>query len=174
MYVTGFSQDQARSIRKSPDGYTVLGPWMVTADEMGDPAALDFGLSVNGHVRQRSNTAEMTVGLKRLIAIASSWYTLHPGDVIPTGTPECVGPVAPDDVMEACIDGSGRMRVAVRQASPVLPRDPPFHRAHQDVDQRNAFIDVMAGIPVIGVFLHPAKFVVDQLGDAVDDPGMAP
>ena len=105
---------EERSIRKSPDSYTILGPWMVTADELGDPAALDFGLSVNGQVRQRSNTAEMTVGLKRLIAIASSWYTLHPGDVILTGTPEGVGPVAPGDVMEAWIDGIGRMRVAVR------------------------------------------------------------
>ena len=105
-----------RSFRKSIDSYAVLGPWMVTADELGDPAALDLHLSVNGETRQHANTRDLVVDIPNLIAWASSFYTLHPGDVLFTGTPAGVGPVFPGDIIDARIDGVGAMTVAVRSA----------------------------------------------------------
>jgi len=103
-----------RSFRKSVDSYAVLGPWLVTADEIPDPDRLDFTLRVNGEVRQRANTSDLIRDVRFLIAWASRWYTLYPGDVIYTGTPAGVGPVAPGDVMEAEFAGIGSMRVLVR------------------------------------------------------------
>ena len=88
-----------RSFRKSCDTYAVLGPWLVTADEVPDPGDLPFSLTVNGEPRQSSTTARLIRGIPHLIAWASSFYTLHPGDVIMTGTPEGVGPVAPRDTI---------------------------------------------------------------------------
>jgi 2-keto-4-pentenoate hydratase/2-oxohepta-3-ene-1,7-dioic acid hydratase in catechol pathway len=102
------------SFRKSVDSYAVLGPWLVTQDEIADPDALDFALWVNGAPRQKSNTRYLVYGVARLIAYASSFYTLHPGDVIYTGTPAGVGPVQPGDVMRIAMQGIGAMEVAVR------------------------------------------------------------
>jgi 2-keto-4-pentenoate hydratase/2-oxohepta-3-ene-1,7-dioic acid hydratase in catechol pathway len=102
-----------RSFRKSPDSYTVLGPWLVTADEIPDPGALDVSISVNGTERQKANTRELILGVPELIAWASSFYTLYPGDVLLTGTPQGVGPVRPGDVMVASISRIGEMRVTV-------------------------------------------------------------
>lgn len=102
-----------RSFRKSIDTYSVLGPWLVTKDEMPDASTLDMKLTVNGQVRQQANTRDLVVGIPELIEWASSFYTLHPGDVIFTGTPEGVGPVNPGDVMDASIHGIGSMTVRV-------------------------------------------------------------
>ncbi len=102
-----------RSFRKSLDSYAVLGPWLVTADEIADPQALDIHLSVNGETRQRSNTAHMIMDIARQIAWASSFYTLWPGDIIMTGTCEGVGPVVGGDTMQCEIAGVGAMDVAV-------------------------------------------------------------
>ncbi|HEY1978862.1 MAG TPA: fumarylacetoacetate hydrolase family protein [Xanthobacteraceae bacterium] len=88
-----------RSFRKSPDGYAVAGPWMVTADEIPDPDALPLTLEVNGEVRQQSNTSMLIYNCRRLIEFASSFYTLYPGDLIYTGTPEGVGPIKPGDTI---------------------------------------------------------------------------
>jgi 2-keto-4-pentenoate hydratase/2-oxohepta-3-ene-1,7-dioic acid hydratase in catechol pathway len=88
-----------RSFRKSVDGYAVAGPWMVTADEIPDPDALPLTLTVNGEVRQNSNTSDLIYNCRRLIEFASSFYTLYPGDLLYTGTPEGVGPVKPGDVI---------------------------------------------------------------------------
>jgi len=107
---------EERSLRKSVDTYTVLGPWLVTADEIPDPGALELRLSVNGDVRQHSSTADLILGVAELIEYASSFYTLFPGDVILTGTPEGVGPIHPGDTITACIDTIGTMHVAVRAA----------------------------------------------------------
>jgi len=98
-----------RSFRKSADSYTVLGPWFVTADEISDPHKLTMSLWVNGERRQHSSTGAMTVDIPDLIAIASSMYTLYPGDVILTGTPEGVGPVVPGDRVRVACDGLGEM-----------------------------------------------------------------
>ncbi len=99
--------------RKSADTYAVLGPWIVTADEIGDPGALDLSLSVNGEVRQSANTAQLIYDIPALIEYASSFYTLHPGDLIYSGTPEGVSQVQPGDVMDCEIQGVGSMRVRV-------------------------------------------------------------
>jgi 2-keto-4-pentenoate hydratase/2-oxohepta-3-ene-1,7-dioic acid hydratase in catechol pathway len=106
------------SWRKSADTYAVLGPWLVTADEVPDPHALDLVLKVNGEIRQQANTRELVYNVDKLIAWASEKYTLHPGDVILTGTPEGVGPVVPGDVMHCYIQnvGEGEMRVAPQYA----------------------------------------------------------
>ena len=104
---------EERSMRKSPDGYTVLGPWMVTADEIPDPAALDLSLDVNGEPRQRANTRDLLLDIPELIVFASRFYTLEPGDIILTGTPDGVGPIHPGDEMRASIAGIGGMTVRV-------------------------------------------------------------
>jgi 2-keto-4-pentenoate hydratase/2-oxohepta-3-ene-1,7-dioic acid hydratase in catechol pathway len=102
-----------RSFRKSLDTFTVLGPWLVTADELGDPSQLDLEITVNGEPRQKSNTALLIWNVQKLIAYASQAYTLYPGDVIMTGTPEGVAPVVPGDTMHARIERIGQMKVKV-------------------------------------------------------------
>ena len=103
-----------RSFRKSPDSYTVVGPWLVTADEIANPDTLDLQISINGEVRQQSNTRHFILGVAQLIEMASSMYTLHPGDLIFTGTPEGVSPIYPGDSIVATIAHIGTMAVAVR------------------------------------------------------------
>lgn len=104
---------EERSLRKSLDTYSVLGPWLVTADEFGDPSGKELLLSVGGEVRQHANTAKLIMNVAELIAFASSYYTLHPGDLLFTGTPEGVGPIAPGDKITASISGIGEMQIAV-------------------------------------------------------------
>ncbi len=106
-----------RSFRKSPDTYTVLGPCFVTADEIADPHALTMSLWVNGDRRQHSSTSAMTIDIPDLIALASRLYTLHPGDVILTGTPEGVGPVVAGDEIRAACEGIGEMTLQVSSHS---------------------------------------------------------
>ena len=107
---------EERSFRKSIDTYTVLGPWLVTADELPDPSALGLSITVNGEPRQKANTRDLILGVPELIEFASSFYTLLPGDVLMTGTPEGVGPIVPGDVMHARVEGIGEMVVQVRGA----------------------------------------------------------
>ena len=106
---------EERSLRKSPDSYTVLGPWLVSADEVPDPGNLALRITVNGATRQDAHTSDLILGVAQLIEWASSFYTLHPGDVILTGTPQGVGPVRPGDAMVATIERIGTMRIDVRQ-----------------------------------------------------------
>ncbi|MCK9917452.1 fumarylacetoacetate hydrolase family protein [Microbacteriaceae bacterium K1510] len=107
---------EERSLRKSIDTYSVLGPILITSDELGDPSALDMELTVNGEIRQKANTRDLVLSLPELIEYASRFYTLHPGDVIFTGTPEGVAPVKPGDTICAKIAGIGEMTVNVRSA----------------------------------------------------------
>jgi 2-keto-4-pentenoate hydratase/2-oxohepta-3-ene-1,7-dioic acid hydratase in catechol pathway len=107
---------QFPGFRKSIDTYAVLGPWLVTADEFGSPAAVDVRLSVNEEERQSSNTRYLIYDIPKLIEFASSFYTINPGDLIYTGTPGGVGPVKPGDRIVAEIQGIGRMVVPVRDA----------------------------------------------------------
>jgi 2-keto-4-pentenoate hydratase/2-oxohepta-3-ene-1,7-dioic acid hydratase in catechol pathway len=107
---------EERSLRKSVDTYTVLGPHLATSDEVGSPDDLDLRLSVNGEERQASNTRFLIKKVAELIEFASSFYTLHPGDVLMTGTPEGVAPIYPGDTIEATISRIGTMRVGVRAA----------------------------------------------------------
>ena len=103
-----------RSFRKSIDTYAVLGPWVVTADEIDDPDNLDFALTVSGEPRQKSNTSLMIMNIARQISWGSTFYTLLPGDIIMTGTCEGVGRVGPGDVIEMEMQDIGRMEVPVR------------------------------------------------------------
>lgn len=105
------------SYRKSPDGYCVIGPWLVTPDEIGNPDDLALSLSVNGEVRQDARTSQLILGVGRLIEYASALYTLYPGDIIMTGTPAGVGPVAPGDVIDAAVENVGKLRIVVAGAS---------------------------------------------------------
>jgi 2-keto-4-pentenoate hydratase/2-oxohepta-3-ene-1,7-dioic acid hydratase in catechol pathway len=104
---------EERSFRKSPDSYCVLGPWLVTPDEVGDPGNLEVSITVNGEPRQKANTNDLILGVGELIAWGSSFYSLHPGDVILTGTPQGVGPVKAGDTMAATIERIGSMQVKV-------------------------------------------------------------
>ena len=104
---------EERSFRKSPDSYCVLGPWLVTPDEVGDPGALQLSITVNGQPRQDANTNDLILSVSELIAWGSSFYTLHPGDVLLTGTPQGVGPVKAGDTMRAKIERIGSMEIRV-------------------------------------------------------------
>jgi 2,4-didehydro-3-deoxy-L-rhamnonate hydrolase len=104
---------EERSLRKSLDTFTVVGPWLVTSDEVGDPAALSLELTVNGELRQKANTGDLIMALPDLIAFASSFYTLMPGDLLFTGTPAGVGPVVPGDLIRASIERIGTMLVRI-------------------------------------------------------------
>jgi 2-keto-4-pentenoate hydratase/2-oxohepta-3-ene-1,7-dioic acid hydratase in catechol pathway len=108
---------EERSFRKSPDTYTVLGPWLVTADELEDPSNLELSISVGGATRQRSSTADLILDVPALIEFASKFYTLNPGDLLFTGTPEGVSPIVSGDVMTASIERIGTMQVAVAGAA---------------------------------------------------------
>ena len=91
----------------------MIGPWLVTADEIADSAALNFEISVNGERRQHSNTRKLIFSIPKLIAYASTAYRLYPGDIIMTGTPEGVGPVTSGDRLTCRVDGIGTMNVRV-------------------------------------------------------------
>lgn len=101
------------SFRKSIDTYSVLGPWLVTRDEVPDPGELELWLTVNGAQRQRSSTSRMVYDVPRLIEYATSFYTLYPGDLIFSGTPEGVGPVKPGDEIRAGIERVGELAIRV-------------------------------------------------------------
>ena len=106
-----------RSLRKTIDTYSVLGPWLVTANEIENPDNLDISLSVNGNEKQNANTALMIYSTRKLIAYASTFYTLHPGDVIMSGTPAGVGPVKVGDKLECTIEKIGTMIVSILRAT---------------------------------------------------------
>jgi len=101
------------SFRKSIDTYSVLAPWLVTRDEVPDPGKLELWLTVNGEQRQRSSTSRMVYDVPRLIEYATSFYTLYPGDLIFSGTPEGVGPVKPGDEIRAGIERVGEFAIRV-------------------------------------------------------------
>ena len=102
---------------KSCDTFAPLGPFLATPDEIRDPHKLAIGLSVNGVVRQNSNTSDMIFKFPKLISYLSEFMTLLPGDVISTGTPEGVALgmkppqyLKPGDVVELFIDGLGKAK----------------------------------------------------------------
>ncbi len=106
-----------RSFRKSIDTYSVVGPWLTTMDEVGAPNSLNFSLRLNDEMRQTANMCDMVYGVERLVEFASAFYTLNPGDIIFTGTPEGVGPIHVGDVIDAAADDLGTMKVLVRAAA---------------------------------------------------------
>ena len=111
---------QTMTMGKSFDTHGPIGPWIVTADEIADPHALELKCFVNGEQRQASNTRHMIANLWQQIAYLSSAFTLEPGDLIATGTPEGVGigmqpPVflQPGDVVRCEIEGIGAIENTV-------------------------------------------------------------
>lgn len=106
--------EEDRSFRKSFDSFTPIGPWIVTADEISDPGALDMELRVNGEPRQRASTRDLIYGVPRLIELYSAAMTLRAGDLIATGTPSGVGPLIPGDQVSLKITGVGHLIMRVR------------------------------------------------------------
>lgn len=107
---------------KSCDSFGPVGPWLVTPDEVGDIGALDLALDLNGEVAQRGSTASMIFGVAEIVSYLSQMMTLHPGDIIATGTPPGVGmAMTPPrflrggDVMTLAITGLGTQRQEVQQ-----------------------------------------------------------
>lgn len=102
---------------KGQDSYGPFGPCIVTADEIPDPQNLDLWLTVNGEMKQKSNTRHMLFKVSELVSDISAGITLEPGDIIATGTPEGVGAgrnpqewLQPGDVVVACVEGIGQIR----------------------------------------------------------------
>ncbi len=94
---------------KSRDGGTVIGPWMVDADDIAAPPQLDLRTIVNGKVVQQGNTRDLVFDIPYLIEYLSAFMTLQPGDVILTGTPEGVVDVGIGDEVVCEIEGIGRL-----------------------------------------------------------------
>jgi 2-keto-4-pentenoate hydratase/2-oxohepta-3-ene-1,7-dioic acid hydratase in catechol pathway len=113
---------------KGCDTFGPIGPWLVTADEVPDPQNLDMWLEVNGRRFQAGNTSTMVFGVAHLVSYISRFMTLHPGDIISTGTPPGVGlgqrpdPVylKPGDTMRLGIAGLGEQRQTVHAWSAAL------------------------------------------------------
>ena len=102
---------------KSCDNFGQLGPWLVTRDEVADPQALKMWLTVNGQTMQNGSTRTMVYGVAHIVSYLSQFMTLHPGDVISTGTPPGVGMgmkpqrfLRAGDVVELGIEGLGQQR----------------------------------------------------------------
>lgn len=106
---------------KWPDGFAPTGPWLVTADEIPDPQALQMTLKVNGTEHQNASTGDMIFTVAELIAFSSRFMTLEPGDTYATGTPSGVGDATgtylhDGDVMEAWVEGIGTLVTPVGAA----------------------------------------------------------
>jgi 2-keto-4-pentenoate hydratase/2-oxohepta-3-ene-1,7-dioic acid hydratase in catechol pathway len=102
---------------KSSDNFGPIGPWLVTRDEVPDPGNLHMWLDVNGKRMQDGSTATMVYKVPFLVSYLSQFFTLHPGDVVSTGTPPGVGLgmkppqyLKPGDVVELGIEGLGQQR----------------------------------------------------------------
>ena len=102
---------------KSCDNFGQIGPWLVTRDEVANPQALKMWLKVNGKTMQDGSTRTMVYGVKYLVSYLSQFMTLHPGDVISTGTPPGVGLgmkppryLKAGEVVELGIEGLGSQR----------------------------------------------------------------
>ncbi|WP_425258538.1 fumarylacetoacetate hydrolase family protein [Rubrivivax sp. RP6-9] len=113
---------------KGCDTFGPVGPWLVTADEVGDPQNLSMWLEVNGHRYQNGSTKTMIFGVAQLVSYVSRFMTLHPGDLITTGTPPGVGMgVKPNpvylksgDVMKLSIEKLGVQQQSVHAWNPEL------------------------------------------------------
>ena len=108
---------------KSCDTFGPIGPWLVTADEIANPQKLDMWLDLNGKRAQTGNTGKMIFGVATLISYLSKLMTLHPGDVISTGTPPGVGMGMkpqrfrkPGDVMTLGVAGLGQQKQTLVKA----------------------------------------------------------
>jgi len=102
-----------RSLRKSFDTAAGLGPWLTTPDDIVDPSDIAFQLTVNGEIRQSSTTKMLIRSVPQLLEMVSAFYTLLPGDIIMTGTPEGVSPVNAGDLVTVSSPDLGEMSVRI-------------------------------------------------------------
>lgn len=114
---------------KSADTFGPVGPWLVTAEELADPQALELWTTVNGERRQHGSTSKMIFTVAALVAYVSQFMSLRAGDVISTGTPAGVGHgfkppryLQPGDVVELGITGLGTQRHQIVAAKPTARR----------------------------------------------------
>lgn len=118
-----------RSTRKSYDTFTPIGPFIVTSDEIDDPDNLRLRCWVGEELRQDASTSAMIFGVRELIAYASSVMTLHPGDIIATGTPEGVSGLSGGDTIVVDIERVGTMKVTVSDEEAVPYTSRPHAKA---------------------------------------------
>ena len=107
---------EERVARKAYDSFCPVGPWIVTADELGDPTALQGRLWVNDELRQDANTRDLVLDIPGMIEVASHIMTLEPGDIIACGTPAGVGPIKGGDVVRIEFERIGGMTMNVVQS----------------------------------------------------------
>jgi 5-oxopent-3-ene-1,2,5-tricarboxylate decarboxylase / 2-hydroxyhepta-2,4-diene-1,7-dioate isomerase len=96
---------------------TPIGPWLVDAKDIADPMQLNLQTTVNGQVTQRGNTRDMIFSISTLIEYFSSFMTLHPGDLILTGTPDGVVDCPAGSVIECSIEGIGTLHNTIEASS---------------------------------------------------------
>jgi 2-keto-4-pentenoate hydratase/2-oxohepta-3-ene-1,7-dioic acid hydratase in catechol pathway len=125
------------SVAKGFDTFAPLGP-LVAARKIADPQSISLYLTVNGELRQEGSTSDMVFSVAQIIAYASTVFTLMPGDLIYTGTPEGVGPVRDGDVLEAGGDGLSPLRVRVKREG----RQAPARSAEKAPDRSEDAVDV--------------------------------
>jgi len=113
---------EERVFRKAYDTFCPVGPWIVTADAVPDPQALEFKLWVvkpdgSRELRQHANTRDLVLDIPGMVATASAVMTLQPGDIIASGTPQGVGPIVAGDTVHIWIQDVGEMTVPVVQGT---------------------------------------------------------
>ena len=108
---------EERVARKAYDTFCPVGPWIVTADELGDPTALRGRLWVNDELRQDANTRDLVLDIPGMIEVASHIMTLEPGDIIACSTPAGVGPIQGGDVVRIEFERIGSMTMKVVQGT---------------------------------------------------------
>jgi len=119
---------------KGCDTFGPVGPWLVTADEVGDPQNLEMFLDVNGRRMQTGNTGRMIFPVRQLIAYVSRFITLYPGDLLITGTPPGVGlGRKPDPVF---LKPGDEMRLGIEKLGEQRQKVIPWRRLGEDAAQR--------------------------------------
>jgi 2-keto-4-pentenoate hydratase/2-oxohepta-3-ene-1,7-dioic acid hydratase in catechol pathway len=108
---------EERVARKAYDSFCPAGPWIMTADELGDPNNLQGRLWVNDELRQDANTRDLVLDIPGMIEVASHIMTLEPGDIIACGTPAGVGPIKGGDVVRIEFERIGGMTMKVVQGA---------------------------------------------------------
>ena len=108
---------EERVFRKAYDTFCPVGPWIVTANEVGDATSLEMKLWVNNEIKQHANTRDLVLDIPGMIEMASAVMTLYPGDIIASGTPAGVGVVRAGDKVRIQIERVGEMIVNVVQGT---------------------------------------------------------
>lgn len=119
---------EERVFRKAFDTFCPVGPWITTADEVGDPTQLEMKLWVDGELRQHANTRDLVLDIPGMVQMAAAVMTLYPGDIIATGTPAGVGPVKKGETVRITIERVGEMSVPVVQGT--LGQTPVFEKPY--------------------------------------------